>query len=278
VKIPQKYRLIIYKTRELGIEDEQAVRLIQVYKTNSGPNLVHMEIFWRRWNDPRLCKGLRHQNEECQEEINPEGRAEGKDVLEGLLPHNRPSGYSYLQGTLTASLRGKLVPIFRRISVVPPEKFEDLSTGRIIKQLIRVYVSDTGLQWAFRMMFLGSLCGLEPDETASLLDAEPVGQRVFDRFSRSFMDDYPARMDLLGEGGGSRSGSGGEFLINLAIERYEVLSLMVSLNSMAPFLTFFQVSMILRGRNEELISPARKALAKDLDRLKKALGTYWRYL
>jgi len=96
------------------------------------------------------------RNEFGQEEINPEGRAEGKDVLEGLLPHYRPSGYSYLQGTLTTSLRGKLLPIFRRISVVPPEKFEDLSTGRIIKQLIRVYVSDTSLQWTFRrMMFLG---------------------------------------------------------------------------------------------------------------------------
>jgi len=204
---------------------------------------------------------------------------EGKDVLEGLLPYNRPSGYSYLQGTLTASLRGKLLPIFRTISVVQPEKFEDLSTGMIIKQLICVYVSDTGLQWAFRrMMFLGSLYGLEPDETASLLDAEPVGQGVFDGFSPSFMDDYPAWMSLLGEGGGSRTGSGGEFLINLAIERYEVLSLMVSLNSMAPFLTLFQVSMILRGRNEELTALTRKALAKDLDRLKEALGTYWRYL
>jgi len=39
-----------------------------------------------------------------------------------------------------------------------------------------VYVSDTGLQWTFRrMMFLGSLYGLEPDETAYLLDGEPVG-------------------------------------------------------------------------------------------------------
>ena len=85
-------------------------------------------------------------------------------------------------------------------------------------------------------------------------------------------------MGLLGEGGGSQSGSGGEFLINLAIERYEVLSLMVSLNSMAPFLTLFQVSMILRDRDEEFISLARKALAKDLDRLKEALGTYGRYL
>jgi len=36
VKIPQKYRLIIYKTRELGIEDEQAVRLNQVYKDEFG--------------------------------------------------------------------------------------------------------------------------------------------------------------------------------------------------------------------------------------------------
>jgi len=86
------------------------------------------------------------KNELGQEEINEEASVEGKDVLEGLLPHYRPSGYSYLQGTFTASLRGKLLPIFRRISVVPPEKFEDLSTGRIIKQLIRVYVSDTGLQ------------------------------------------------------------------------------------------------------------------------------------
>jgi len=219
------------------------------------------------------------RNEFGQEEINPEGRAEGKNLLEDLLPHNRPSGYSYLQGTLTASLRGKLVPIFRRISVVPPEKFEDLSTGRIIKQLIRVYVSDTGLQWTFRrMMFLGSLYGLEPDETASLLDAEPVSQGVFDKFSRSFMDDYLSWMGLLGEGGGNQSGSGGEFLINLAIERYEVLSLMVSLNSMVPFLTLFQVSMILRDRNEELTALARKALAKDLERLKGALGTYGRYL
>jgi len=219
------------------------------------------------------------RNEFGQEEINPEGRAEGKNLLEGLLPHYRPSGYSYLQGTLTASLRGKLLPIFRRISVVPPEKFEDLSTGRIIKQLIRVYVSDISLQWTFRrMMFLGSLYGLEPDETASLLDGEPVDQGVFDKFSRSLMDDYPALMSLLGRGGGSQSGSGGEFLINLAIERYEVLSLMVSLNSMAPFLTLFQVSMILRDRNEEFISLARKALVKDLERLKEALGTYGRYL
>jgi len=53
---------------------------------------------------------------------------------------------------------------------------------------------------------------------------------------------------------------------------------MVSLNSMAPFLTLFQVSMILRDRNEEFISLARKTLAKDLDRLKEALGTYGRYL
>jgi predicted HTH domain antitoxin len=95
---------------------------------------------------------------------------------------------------------------------------------------------------------------------------------------QSFMDDYPAWMGLLGGGGGSQSGSGGEFLINLAIERYEVLSLMVSLNSMAPFLTLFQVSMILRDRNEELTSLARKTLAKDLDRLKEALRTYGRYL
>jgi len=72
--------------------------------------------------------------------------------------------------------------------------------------------------------------------------------------------------------------SGGEFLINLAIERYEVLSLMVSLNSMAPFLTLFQVSTILRDRNEEFISLARKVLAKDLERLKQALGRYGRYL
>jgi len=128
------------------------------------------------------------------------------------------------------------------------------------------------------MMFLGSLYGLEPDETASLLDGEPVDQGVFDRFSRSFMDDYPAWMGLLGRGGSSQSGSGGEFLINLAIERYEVLSLMVSLNSMAPFLTLFQVSMIILDRNEELTALARKALAKDLERLKEALGTYGRYL
>jgi len=105
-----------------------------------------------------------------------------------------------------------------------------------------------------------------------------VGQGVFDKFSRSFMDDYPAWMSLLGRGGGSQSGSEGEFLINLAIERYEVLSLMVSLNSMTPFLTLFQVSMILRDRNEEFISLARKALVKDLERLKGALGTYGRYL
>jgi len=216
------------------------------------------------------------RNEFDQEEMNPEGVMKWKNLLEGLLPHSRPSGYSYLQGTLTALLRGKLLPIFRRISVVPPEKFEELSTGRIIKQLIRVYISDTGLQWAFRrMMFLGSLYGLEPDETASLLDAEPVGQGVFDRFSRSFMEDYPAWMSLLGEGGGNHSGSGGEFLINLAKERYEILSLMVSLNSMAPFLTLFQVSMILRDRNDELTALARKALANDLERMKEALGTYF---
>ena len=92
------------------------------------------------------------------------------------------------------------------------------------------------------------------------------------------MDDYPAWMSLLGEGGGNQSGSGGEFLINLAIERYEVLSLMVSLNSMAPFLTLFHVSMILRDRNEELTALARKVLAKDLDSLKEALRTYGRYL
>jgi len=127
-------------------------------------------------------------------------------------------------------------------------------------------------------MFLGSLYGLEPDETASLLDGEPVGQGVFDRFSRSFMDDYLSWMGLLGEGGGNQSGSGGEFLINLAIERYEVLSLMVSLNSMAPFLTLFQVSMILLNQDEEFISLARKALVKDLERLKGALGAYGRYL
>jgi len=218
------------------------------------------------------------RNEFGQVEMNPEGVMKGKAVLEDLLPHNRPSGYSYLQGTLTASLRGKLLPIFRRISVVPPEKFGELSMGRIIKQMIRVYVSDISLQWTFRrMMFLGSLYGLEPDETASLLDAEPVGQGIFDRFSPSFMDDYPAWMSLLGEGGGSQSGSGGEFLINLAIERYEVLSLMVSLNSMAPFLALFQVSMILRDRNDELTALARKALAKDLERMKEALGKYETY-
>jgi len=216
------------------------------------------------------------RNEFDQEEMNPEGVMKGKDVLKGLLPHLRPTGYLYLQGTLTASLRGKLLPVFRRISVIPPEKFEDLTTGRIIKQLIRVYVSDIGFQWAFRrMMFLGSLYGLEPDQTASFLDAEPMGQRILDKFGRSLMDDYLSWMDLLGEGGGSRSGSGGEFLINLAIERYEVLSLMVSLNSMAPFLTLFQVSMILRDRNDELTALARKALAKDLERVKEALGTYF---
>jgi len=49
-------------------------------------------------------------------------------------------------------------------------------------------------------------------------------------------------------------------------------------SSMAPFFTLFQVSMILRDRDEEFISLARKALAKDLDRLKEALGTYGRYL
>jgi len=53
---------------------------------------------------------------------------------------------------------------------------------------------------------------------------------------------------------------------------------MVSLNSMAPFLTLFQVSMILRDRNEELTALAKKALAKDLDRWKEALGAYGRYL
>jgi len=52
---------------------------------------------------------------------------------------------------------------------------------------------------------------------------------------------------------------------------------MVSLNSMAPFLTLFQVSMILRDRNDELTALARKALAKDLERLKEALGTYGTY-
>jgi len=36
--------------------------------------------------------------------------------------------------------------------------------------------------------------------------------------------------------------------------------------------------MILRDRNEELTALARKVLAKDLDRLKEALGTYGRYL
>jgi len=47
---------------------------------------------------------------------------------------------------------------------------------------------------------------------------------------------------------------------------------------MAPFLALFQVSMILLNQNEEFISLARKTLAKDLDRLKEALGTYGRYL
>ena len=36
MKIPQKYRLIIYRTRELVIKDEQAVRLIQAYKDEFG--------------------------------------------------------------------------------------------------------------------------------------------------------------------------------------------------------------------------------------------------
>jgi len=49
-------------------------------------------------------------------------------------------------------------------------------------------------------------------------------------------------------------------------------------SSMAPFLALFQVSMILLNQNEEFISLARKALVKDLDRLKEALGTYGRYL
>ena len=49
-------------------------------------------------------------------------------------------------------------------------------------------------------------------------------------------------------------------------------------SSMAPFLALFQVSMILLNQNEEFISLARKTLAKDLDRLKEALGTYGRYL
>jgi hypothetical protein len=49
-------------------------------------------------------------------------------------------------------------------------------------------------------------------------------------------------------------------------------------SSMAPFLALFQVSMILLNQNEEFISLARKTLAKDLDRLKEALGKYGRYL
>jgi len=49
-------------------------------------------------------------------------------------------------------------------------------------------------------------------------------------------------------------------------------------SSMAPFLTFFQISMILRDRNGGFIFLARKALVEDLDRLKEALGTYGRYL
>jgi len=53
---------------------------------------------------------------------------------------------------------------------------------------------------------------------------------------------------------------------------------MVSLNLMAPFLTLFQLSMIILDRNERFISLSRKALAKDLERLKGALGTYRRYL
>jgi len=36
--------------------------------------------------------------------------------------------------------------------------------------------------------------------------------------------------------------------------------------------------MILRDRNEEFISLARKALVEDLKRLKEALGAYGRYL
>ena len=49
-------------------------------------------------------------------------------------------------------------------------------------------------------------------------------------------------------------------------------------SSIAPFLTLFQVSMILRDRNEGFIFLTRKALAKDLERFKEALGTYGRYL
>jgi len=49
-------------------------------------------------------------------------------------------------------------------------------------------------------------------------------------------------------------------------------------SSMAPFLTLFQISLILRDRNEELTALARKALVKDLERLKGALETYGRYL
>jgi len=36
--------------------------------------------------------------------------------------------------------------------------------------------------------------------------------------------------------------------------------------------------MIILNQNEEFISLARKALVKDLERLKEALGTYGRYL
>ena len=48
-------------------------------------------------------------------------------------------------------------------------------------------------------------------------------------------------------------------------------------SSMAPFLTLFQVSMILRDRNDELTALARKALAKDPERMRGALGTYGTY-
>jgi len=48
-------------------------------------------------------------------------------------------------------------------------------------------------------------------------------------------------------------------------------------SSMAPFLALFQVSMILCGRNEELTALARKALVKDLERMKEALGAFGTY-
>lgn|GEM_PF-3251334 len=54
MKIPQKYRLIIYKTRELGIEDAQAVRLIQVYKDEFGSEPRSFGDLLEAVNDLRL--------------------------------------------------------------------------------------------------------------------------------------------------------------------------------------------------------------------------------